>query len=125
MMDKERGILWGNYNMVYALLSKEYFDKMLGDRKVVEVKKENIFTNGSIVLWKNTYGYPYDYFKKAQALAKMLEFDIMLFPDSETEFPMFFTDSERTLYVTLAPRILEELTETREFIEKMVKKETI
>jgi hypothetical protein len=54
-------------------------------------------------------------FTKIKKLAKELELDTILMPDSDKEFPMAFTHSERSVFLILAPKMFDGNAEVRSF----------
>lgn len=127
MDEKKYNLLWSDRCRVMALMTKEQFEELrkgssYNPQTFTEVEESMLFINKECILWRKTYGYPSDYFKKCKNLANILGLRKIFMPDSETEFPMHFTNDEKSLYIVLAPIMFMECSEIREFIEKMVKK---
>jgi hypothetical protein len=125
MDEKQTEYIWSDRCVVMALMTKEQFERLekgsSGTPETYsEVEEKLMFVNKEDILWKKTYGYPLEYFRKCKNLANILELRKIFMPDSEMEFPMHFTNDEKSLYIILVPRMFPEWSETREFIEKMV-----
>jgi hypothetical protein len=109
-MMEEGFTFWSDRLQIIALQNKSQFDKLCDKKegKVVmkEITMDSLFNNGEVILWKKGYGYDLKLFNKTRKLAKELDLDIILMPDTDMEngFPMAFTNSERTVFLILAPR---------------------
>lgn len=111
---------WSDRLQIIALLDKAQFDKLLNQKwdkkpEMKEVKMASLFNNGEVILWKNNYGYDLKLFTKIKKLAKELELDTILMPDSDKEFPMAFANSERSVFLILAPRMFDGNAEVSSF----------
>jgi hypothetical protein len=111
---------WSDRSQIIALLSKSQFDKLLDQKwdkkpEMKEVIANSLFNNGEVILWKNNYGYDLKLFTKTKKLAKELELDTILMPDSDKEFPMAFANSERSVFLILAPKMFDGNAEVQSF----------
>jgi hypothetical protein len=103
---------WSDRSQIIALLSKSQFDKLLDQKwdkkpEMKEVSQAFLFDNNDIILWKKGYGYDLKLFTKIKKLAKELELNTILMPDSDKEFPMAFANSERSVFLILAPKMFD------------------
>jgi hypothetical protein len=111
---------WSDRLQIIALLDKAQFDKLLDQKwnkkpEMKEVVSNSLFNNGVVILWKNSYGYDLKLFTKIKKLAKELELDTILMPDSDKEFPMAFANSERSVFLILAPKMFDGNAEVQSF----------
>ena len=121
----DRRIFWRDRCCILALMDKDCFEKFVigkkGKTEIIEVRQDNLFRNEDTILWKRKYGYSIELWKRAEKIAKGLDLEIILMPDSEEEFPMAFTDCERKIFLVYAPRILDDDENVHQFIKNFDK----